>query len=223
MLIAVTAVLTGIFVPRITDHWAKQDKAAEVARADREKALVIKTSLVRQIGTASAEFLTATETARMGKEGALDAPYRSFAKDSYDIASQLAAYVDSDTGRPTLKQRWMNFEFSVRNAYELFAARPGRSRNLWVARLSAYFGLDPTVIDGLCFPAGKDVFDSARRTVALQFQQKESAIVAYVVDANLDVGSNSSVPPGAAQTGTSTTFAASARKDQHACNRYFAR
>jgi len=219
-LIVITAIASGILVPRITDHWAKQDKAAETARADRNKALVIKTSLVRQIGTASAGFLTATETAQMKRPGVLDAPYRAFAKDSYDIASQLAAYVEADTAKPTLRQRWTNFDFSVRNAYELFASRPGRARNLWIGRLSAYFDLDPTVIDGLCFPAGRDVFDAARRTVALQFRQKEAVIVSSVVDANVDVGANQSAASGGGGGGSSTSFAP-ARRDLYACNRYF--
>jgi hypothetical protein len=217
MLILVTAVLSGLLVPLITDQWTKREKAVQTQRADREKALAIKTSLVREIGTASADFLASADTVRLQDARALDRPYRSFARSSYDIASQIAAYFDSKE-QPSLQQRWTNFGFSIRNAYQLFSAPPGRARNLWVARLSAYFAIPSTIIDGLCSAAGKDVFESARRILVLRFQQREGVIVDAAVNGVVQLGNGSDV---SANFGGGSAPWTTSKHDPHPCNPYF--
>lgn len=179
-LLALTAALTGLLVPWITSRWEERDKAVEARRLADERELEVKASLVRQIGTTSARFLAAAETADLvNQPRALDAAYRGFQESSFDIGSQLAAYFPGSQ----LPKTWRDYAYSVRNAYNLLVARPER-RNLWLARLSGYFEISPTVIDGLCFHARDATFAGGLRNLVREFQQREAIVVADVVGAD---------------------------------------
>jgi len=191
VLLILTALLTGLLVPLVTRQWERHDKAVEARRADnaRElevrraenaKELEVKTALVRQIGVSSARFLAAAETADfVNRPRALDNAYREFEEASFDIGSQLAAYFPSSM----LSRRWGDFAYSIRNAYNILVARPGRARNLWLSRLSGYFRVAPINLDGLCFPAENDVHATDLRKLVLRFQEREAVVVASVVEA----------------------------------------
>lgn len=178
-LLALTAALTGLLVPWITSRWEQRDKAVEARRLAEEKELETKTALVLQIGTTSARFLAAAETVDLRNQPrALDTPYRAFQESSFAIGSQLAAYFPNSE----LSQTWADYAYSIRNAYNLLIAEP-KARNLWLARLSGYLDISPTVIDGLCFDARDASFAGGLRTLVRQLQEREAIVVADVVGA----------------------------------------
>jgi hypothetical protein len=212
VLLALTAALTGLLAPWITSRWEQRDKAVEIRRIENEKELEVKTSLVRQIGVSSARFLAAAETTDLANQPrGLDRAYREFEESAFDIGSQLAAYFPNSA----LPKTWADFAYSARNAYNILVARPGRKRNLWLARLSGYFGVAPITLDGLCFPAGEDVYTGSLRKLVLRFQQREAIVVAGVVREKFALRGSE------AEALQQATPLPPLSSDRHPCNRYF--
>lgn len=188
-LLVLTAVLTGLLAPWITNRWEARDKRVEaqrmaserqleLRRAATQRELEVKAAIVSRIGTASATFLSAIEI------GLVDAArpeargeYRRLKASALEIGSQLAAYFPSS--RPVV--RWRDYTYSLRNAYVLLTAPVGRARNRWLDRLNRYFDVAPKQLDGLCFPSNHPLFEGDLRELVLAFQKKEEAIVREVV------------------------------------------
>jgi hypothetical protein len=187
-LLLLTALLTGLLAPWITNRWEERDKQVEaqraaserqleLRRAATERELEVKSVIVSRIGTASATFLSAIEV------GVIDADkpearteYRALKKASLEIGSQLAAYFPSS--RPVV--RWRDYTYSLRNAYILLVARPGQARNVWLDRLNRYLDVAPKQLDGLCFSSKSPEFAEDLRELVLAFQNKEEAVVREV-------------------------------------------
>jgi hypothetical protein len=212
VLLILTALLTGLLVPWITSRWERRDKAVEARRAENAKELEVETALVRQIGVSSARFLAAAETADfVNQPRALDSAYRDFEQASFDIGSQLAAYFPSSR----LSRTWGDFAYSIRNAYNLLVARPGRARNLWLSRLTGYFHVAPINLDGLCFPAENDFHPRDLRKLVLRFQEREAVVVTSVV------GAEFALRTGARPKASRSTALPPLSSNKHPCNRYF--
>ncbi len=124
-LLLLTAVLTGLLAPWITNRWEARDRQVEAQRAASERALEsrrtalqreldVKAAIVSRIGTASATFLSAIEVRVIDAAGPeADAEYRTLRKASLEIGSQLAAYFPRS--RPVV--RWRDYTYSLRNAF----------------------------------------------------------------------------------------------------------
>ena len=98
-LLVLTAVLTGLLVPWITNRWAEHDRQVEAHRVDSEREREVTSAMVNRIGTASAQFLSAVDVGVFNRKGAeAAAEYRALKTASFEIASRLAAYFpDSET------------------------------------------------------------------------------------------------------------------------------
>jgi hypothetical protein len=173
-LLLLTAALTGLLVPWITNRWEARDKKVEQARAAAERELEVKSALVTRIGTTSGRFLSAMEV-RIVDAGGPEASseYRALQTASLEIASQLTAYFP--TSQPAV--RWRYFTDGLRNAYLLLRERVGRPRNVWLDRLNRYLDVGPTQLDGLCFERTSDVFENDLRALVVALQNKEQLIV----------------------------------------------
>jgi hypothetical protein len=188
-LILLTAVLTGLLAPWITNRWEARDRQVEaqraaserqleVRRAETQRELEVKSAIVSRIGTASATFLSAIEVGVVDAGGPqARAEYRALKQSALETASQLAAYFPNS--QPVV--RWRDYTYSLRNAYILLTAPVGRARNLWLDRLNRYFDVLPKQLDGLCLPRTRPEFAADLRTLVLAFQNKEEAVVREVV------------------------------------------
>ena len=146
-LLALAALFTGLLVPWVTGRWEERDRKVAESRAATERELAVKAALVSKVGTASADFLSALELGDLSDATRADRSYRALQGASLQIASQLAAYFPGSLP----EHRWRNYTYSLRNAYQLLRAPPGRARSPWLHQLNRYFGLAPKTIDGLCF------------------------------------------------------------------------
>ena len=188
-LLVLTAILTGLLAPWITNRWEARDKQVEAQRAASERQLEtrraatqreleVKSLIVSRIGTASATFLSAIEVGLIDRNRPeAQAEYRTLKESALEIGSQLAAYFPKS--RPVV--RWRDYTYSLRNAYLLLTGPVGRARNRWLDRLNRYFDVAPKQLDGLCFGSDHPLFDGDLRELVLAFQNKEEAIVREVV------------------------------------------
>jgi hypothetical protein len=188
-LLVLTAILTGLLAPWITNRWEARDKQVEAQRATLERQLEtrraamqreleVKSAIVSRIGTASATFLSAIEVGVVDAAGPqARAEYRAFKTSALEIASQLAAYFPSS--QPVV--RWRDYTYSLRNAYVLLTTAVGRARNVWLDRLNRYLDVLPKQLDGLCFARTRPEFATDLRELVLAFQNKEEAVVREVV------------------------------------------
>lgn len=175
-LLVLTAVLTGLLVPWITNRWEARDKEVEAHRVAAERELEIKSAIVSRVGTASAQFLSAIEVGVIAVDSAeARAEYRSLKTASLEVASQLAAYLPRS--RPEV--HWRDFTFSLRNVY-LALTRPVGQRSQWVHWLNRYFDLGPRALVGLCSPSDPR-FERDLRELILKFQHKEEEVVREIV------------------------------------------
>ena len=220
-LIVLTAVLTGLLAPWITNRWEKRDKEVESSRAmherelaerrlDAQRELAVKTALLSRIGASSAAFLSAIEVGAIHEDNAARPEYRALKTASLEIGSQLAAYFPRS--RPFV--RWRDYTYSLRNAYLLFTSPPGRARNRWLYRLNQYLDVDQTQYDGLCFPRASAVFAEDLRELVIALQKKEEAVVRDVVDSRTILTGT----PTRDVNVPRTTFDPTQRTP---CNRYF--
>jgi hypothetical protein len=178
-LLLLTAVLTGLLVPWVTTRWEAHDKAVESRRVATERELAAKTALVSRVGSASADFLSALEVGTIAAGGArATMAFEEMQNAAFEIASQLAAYFPNS--RP--EDRWRNYTYSLRNAYHLLAAPPGKARNDWLFKLNRYLGLAPTSLDGLCFPAANRFFAPDLRELVLRFQHRQEEVVRAITE-----------------------------------------
>jgi hypothetical protein len=223
-LIVLTAALTGLLAPWITNRWEERDKRVEEARAaserrladsrqDEQRELAVKTALLSRIGTSSATFLSAIEVGMIragGKESRDE--YRALQTASLEIASQLAAYFPRS--RPSV--RWRDYTFSLRNTYLLLTSPPGRARNPWLYALNRYLDVDQTQHDGLCFPATRPEYAEDLRKLVIALQKKEQTVVRTVADSDTVLTGTPTVDVNVPRK----TFKATQRTP---CNRYFRR
>ena len=177
-LLALAALFTGLLVPWVTNRWEERDRKVEASRAATEREIAVKAALVSKIGTASADFLSALELGDLSDPQLSATQFRALRGASLEIASQLAAYFPQS--RP--EDRWRNYTYSLRNAYQLLQAKPGKDRNTWVHRLNRYFGLAPATINGLCFETKSPYFAPDIRELVLRFQRKEEEVVRAITD-----------------------------------------
>jgi hypothetical protein len=186
---AITALLSGLLVPAITRSWQSHDRKLE-RRADllREE-LTVKSTLVKSIGTATAEFLGASQvqpfsdssSSRTSLSG-YDRAYARWSVRAAEVASQLAAYFP----RSRSERYWRNYALNMRNVYLLLRAGPGRPRRFWLTQVAEYLGVPVSTIDGLLQPAvlasGRNpTYESALRELLFQLEQKEAGLVSLVV------------------------------------------
>jgi len=184
-LIVLTAALTGLLAPWITNRWEQRDKRIEAHRVLAEQQLAARralasreleltSGLVGRIGGASAQFLSAIEVHVIDRPSpAAAAEYRALKTASLEIASQLAAYFPGSLP----ESRWRDYTYSLRNAYILLTTPVGRPRNLWLDRLNRYLDVAPTQLDGLCFPRTSPEFQTDLRELVVALQNKEQGIV----------------------------------------------
>jgi hypothetical protein len=188
-LLVLTAVLTGLLAPWITNRWEQRERNIEAQRAASErrtearriatqKELELKAAIVTHIGTASARFLSAAETGVInGASGPqAQAEYHALKQASLEIGAQLAAYFPKS--QPL--ESWRNYTFSLRNTYLLLSAPVGR-RNHWLDRLNFYLDQAPTQLDGLCLGSTNPSFVTALRLLVVELQDKQEEIVRAVV------------------------------------------
>lgn len=188
-LLVLTAVLTGLLVPWITNRWEERDRRIEAARAATERELEasraatereleVKAAIVSRIGVASATFLSAVEVGSIDAGGAeARSEYRALKTSALEIGSQIAAYFPNS--RPVV--RWRDYTYSLRNAYVLLTSPVGRPRNVWLDRLNRYLDVGPKQYEGLCFASTRPEFAADLRELVLAFQRKEEAVVREVV------------------------------------------
>jgi hypothetical protein len=173
-LIILTAALTGLLVPWITNRWAEHDKQVEARRVDSEHEREVKSALVNRIGTASARFLSAIDVGAINRKGAeAPAEYRALKTASFEIASQLAAYFP----RSGPEQDWKDYTYSLRNIYLALTFPPGQPRSHWLHLLNKYLDKAPKAFIGLCFTPKDKRFAQNRRELTLAVQHKEEEIV----------------------------------------------
>jgi hypothetical protein len=178
-LLILTAVLTGLLVPWITNRWAERDKQVEAHRVAAERELGVKSAMVNRIGTASAQFLSAIDVGVIDQKGAeAPAEYRALKTASLEIASQLAAYFP-DSGP---EQDWKDYTFSLRNIYLALTFPSGQPRSHWLHLLNKYLDKSPKASIGLCFTPKDKRFARDRRELTLAVQHKEEEIVHEIAD-----------------------------------------
>jgi hypothetical protein len=138
----------------------------------------VKSAIVRQIGTASAAFLSAIEVGVIDASGPeARAEYRALKTASLEIGSQLAAYFPHSLPL----SRWRDYTFSLRNAYVLLTAKAPRERSRWLDKLNLYFDRPSKHFAGLCLDRKKNAsFDQHLRVLVLAFQSKEEELVSDV-------------------------------------------
>jgi hypothetical protein len=177
-LLVLTAVLTGLLVPWITNRWEARDKQVEAHRVAAERELEVKSAIVSRVGTASARFLSASEVGVIDAAGPeARAEFRSLKTASLEIGSQLAAYFPRS--RP--ETHWRDYTFSLRNIYVALTSSVGRPRSQWVHLLNRYLDLPPRALLGLCFSPTDPRFARDLRELILAFQHKEEQVVREIV------------------------------------------
>jgi hypothetical protein len=183
VLILLTALLTGLLAPWITNRWTERDKKVEAHRLAIQQALDVKSKIVDKIGTTSAGFLGAVETGRIqGRHGFV--VYRALKIASFQVGSQLAAYFhETDTTRMSQPMRdWLDYTYNLRNTYELLTTPSGLARNHWLKRIEFYFNTPPSnyrVFKPLC-KKNSSRFQANLRLLVLKFENREQRIVSDV-------------------------------------------
>lgn len=186
VLIILTAMLTGLLAPWVTNRWQvaqrRADEQVGEARAATQRELEVKSAIVIQIGTTSADFVSALELGVI-KQNAPKAPaeYRALMTASLTIGSQVAAYFPgSPEGHDSLVvHRWRDYTFSLRDAYFLLTSNQGDDRNDWLQRLNKYLDRGPEHFIGLCFE-GTEAFNRHLRRLALDYKKREEELVGAV-------------------------------------------
>jgi hypothetical protein len=191
-LLVLTAVLTGLLVPWITNQWEERDRKVEARRVEAERELEarraavtreleVKSTIVSRIGTASARFLSAMEVRLVDADSpTAPAEYRALRDSSLEIGSQLAAYFPESL--PVV--RWRDYTYSLRNAYLLLQQPPGPPRDRWLDQLNRYLDVGPQQYDGLCFAGTSKVFATDLRELVVALQNREEEVVRMVTRSN---------------------------------------
>jgi hypothetical protein len=173
-LLVLTAGLTGLLVPWITNRWAEHDKQVEAHRVASEREREVKSAMVNRVGTASAQFLGAVDVGVFNPTATdAAAEYRALKTASFEIASQLAAYFP-DSGP---EQDWKDYTYSLRNVYWALTFPKGKPRSHWLDLLNRYLDKPPKAFVGLCFTPKDDRFARDRRRLTLALQHKEEQLV----------------------------------------------
>ena len=183
---AITALLSGLLVPYITRTWQNHDRDLEQRSALLHEALGVKSNVVSQIGSATSDFLGASQAQAYETPKSTvglttyDKAYGKWSVASAQIASQLAAYL------PRASLRWKYFSDNMRNTYLLLRAHPGDERASWLDLVRKYidkgtpFGkgvLDKPLIED----SRNQTYEGALRSLVREIQRKEASLVSFVV------------------------------------------
>jgi hypothetical protein len=197
---AITALLSGLLVPYITDKWQDHDREQERKSTILHEELVVKSALVSLIGRTTADFLGASQKRPYSEPspatgfGNYDQAYVRWTNSSAEIASQLAAYFPKS---PAVG-KWRGFSQNMKYTYNLVRHHKGDERKSWLKAVRGYLQIPDKQIKGILlhlpFEVDKEgcrqsdechnqTYEGALRKLVLEIEKKERLILSAIVQA----------------------------------------